>query len=116
MYESAKKVVQSLTGKVRKFDEGYRPDEEQLRVPRGPRGSRPRSYEHDSRRIAFSDPYARQAEYTDRRRRSMSPSRSGHDIEEGMQIKGKSQHGKHHSGVPYGYREGRVVDRYEPGT
>lgn len=145
MYESAKKVVQSLTGKVRKFDEGYRPQQQQqqgeddhgeFRAPRGPRGGRLRSYEHESRhaarssfayegrRAASPDPYARQAEYTDRRRRSMSPgghearhhSRRGRETEEGIQIKGKSQHGKHHSGVPFGYRMDRVVDRYEPGA
>lgn len=123
MYESAKKVVQSLTGKIRKFDEGYRSQEQQgegyqeeLRAPRGPRGGRPRSYEHESRRGAYADPYARQTESADRRRRSMSPGRRGSEAEGGMRIKGKSQHGKGHSGVPFGYREDRVVDRYEPGA
>ena len=159
MYDSAKDVVQSLTGKIRKFDEGYRPRDlqgeggrEEVRAPRGPRGRQRRSsYEYESRRpagaktafrddadlfegrrAASPDRYARQTELIDRRRRSMSPvdrrrrsispddyeargtSRRDRETESGIRIKGQGYQGKGHSGVPYGYRGDRMVDRYEP--
>lgn len=144
MYESAKHVVQSLTGKIRKFDEGYRPREPQAEGSReegrAPRGREKRSYEHEFRRPApwsttnrggvadevrrpaSPDPYARRADEGDRRRRSTSPvehedrgtSRRDRESEGGIRIKGKGQQGKGHSGIPFGYREDRTVDRYQP--
>ncbi|ETN42054.1 uncharacterized protein HMPREF1541_03993 [Cyphellophora europaea CBS 101466] len=134
MYETAKQVVQNLTGRVRKFDIGYATNEQQtnghggrgesrrfqheFRRPAGPRRAR----ENENWREVSHEPYVRRAEGKDRLRRSQSPpaerGERGRDKvdERGIRVKGRGQGcgARGHSGIPYGYREDRVVDSYKP--